>query len=59
MLRTRLAQAAAVTALASSFLLAGAALASAEPAPQTSVSATQAAPVENAPAAGKDTMGWS
>ncbi|MFD0353097.1 hypothetical protein ACFVHW_05000 [Streptomyces sp. NPDC127110] len=59
MLRTRLAQAAAVTALASSFLLAGASLASAAQAPQTSVSVTQTAAAAEAPTAGKDTMGWS
>ncbi|WP_407838165.1 hypothetical protein ACE1OC_20065 [Streptomyces sp. DSM 116496] len=61
MLRTRLAQAAAVTALTSSFLLADAILASAATAPQASVSvsAAQAVPAGIAPSAGKDTMGWS
>ncbi|MDD9377623.1 hypothetical protein M8Z33_13335 [Streptomyces sp. ZAF1911] len=64
MLRIRLAQAAAVTALTSSFLLADALLASAATAPQApqttvSVSAAQAVTAGTAPAAGKDTMGWS
>ncbi|MFD5144364.1 hypothetical protein [Streptomyces sp. NPDC058401] len=61
MLRTRLAQAAAVTALTSSFLVAGALQASTAQAAQPSVSAAApaVAPAGTAPAAGKDTMGWS
>lgn len=57
MLRIRLAQAAAVTALASSFLMAAAGQAPQPPAhgPQTSASAPTEAPV----AAGTHTMGWS
>ncbi|WP_330331873.1 hypothetical protein OHS33_20560 [Streptomyces sp. NBC_00536] len=55
MLRTRLAQAAAVTALASTFLLAPAAVA-VSAAPQTAASA---ASLGAAPIMSTDTMGWS